>query len=69
ALFDRFSGFLESLSFTIVDIKTDTGLITAEYNKPESSVWDSIWGVDVAQLHIEEGQYKILVSKTKEGGT
>ncbi|KPZ52881.1 outer membrane protein assembly factor BamC [Pseudoalteromonas sp. S3776] len=69
AVFDRFSGFLERLSFTIVEIKTDTGLITADYNKPESSVWDSIWGDDVAQLPIEEGQYQILVSKTKEGGT
>lgn len=69
AVFDRFSGLLERLSFTIVEIKTDTGLITADYNKPESSVWDSIWGDDVAQLPIEEGQYQILVSKTKEGGT
>lgn len=69
AVFDRFSGFLERLSFTIVEINPDTGLITADYNKPESSVWDSIWGDDVAQLPIEEGQYQILVSKTKEGGT
>ncbi|ETJ46296.1 outer membrane protein assembly factor BamC [Pseudoalteromonas agarivorans] len=69
AVFDRFSGFLERLSFTIVEIKTDTGLITADYNKPKSSVWDSIWGDEVAQLPIEEGQYQILVSKTKEGGT
>ncbi len=69
AVFDRFSGFLERLSFSIVEINPDTGLITADYTKPETSVWDSIWGDDVAQLPIDEGQYQILVSKTKEGGT
>ncbi|PCC12560.1 outer membrane protein assembly factor BamC [Pseudoalteromonas sp. JB197] len=69
AVFDRFSGFLERLSFTIVEINQDTGLITADYKKPESSVWDSIWGDEVAQLPIDEGQYQILVSKTKQGGT
>ncbi|GAB0112217.1 outer membrane protein assembly factor BamC [Pseudoalteromonas distincta] len=69
AVFDRFSGFLERLSFTIVEINQETGLITADYTKPESSVWDSIWGDEVAQLPIDEGQYQILVSKTNEGGT
>lgn len=68
-VFDRFSGFLERLSFTIVEINPDTGLITADYKKPESSVWDSIWGDEVTQLPIDEGQYQILVSKTKQGGT
>ncbi|WP_372762230.1 outer membrane protein assembly factor BamC [Pseudoalteromonas sp.] len=68
-VFDRFSGFLERLSFTIVEINPDTGLITADYKKPESSVWDSIWGDEVTPLPIDEGQYQILVSKTKQGGT
>ena len=68
-VFDRFSGFLERLLFTIVEINPDTGLITADYKKPESSVWDSIWGDEVTQLPIDEGQYQILVSKTKQGGT
>ena len=64
-----FQGFLERLLFTIVEINPDTGLITADYKKPESSVWDSIWGDEVTQLPIDEGQYQILVSKTKQGGT
>ncbi|WP_283710920.1 outer membrane protein assembly factor BamC [Pseudoalteromonas prydzensis] len=68
-IFDRFSGFLERLSFTIVEIDQERGLITADYNKPESSVWDSIWGEELAELPIEDGQYQILVSRTKDGGT
>lgn len=68
-VFDRFSGFLERLSFTIVEINQDTGLITADYKKVKSSVWDSIWGEKTTELPIEEGQYQILVSKTNEGGT
>jgi len=69
AVFDRFSGFLERLSFTIVEINQETGLITADYKAAETSVWDSIWSDEVSQLPIDEGQYQILVSKTKEGGT
>lgn len=69
AVFDRFSGFLERLSFTIVEIDQDSGLITANYKAPESSVWDSIWGEEVTELPLDDGQYQILVSKTKEGGT
>jgi len=68
-IFERFSGFLERLSFTIVEIDQERGLITADYNKPESSVWDSIWGEELAELPIEDGQYQILVSRTKDGGT
>ena len=68
-VFDRFSGFLERLSFTIVEINQETGLITADYAKVESSVWDSIWGDEPTELPIDEGQYQILVSKTKQGGT
>ena len=68
-VFDRFSGFLERLSFTIVEIDQERGLITADYKKPESSVWDSIWGEEVAELPIEDGQYQILVSRTNDGGT
>jgi len=68
-IFERFSGFLERLSFTIVEINQEKGLITADYKKPESSVWDSIWGDELAELPIDEGQYQILVSRTKEGGT
>ncbi|WP_064662987.1 outer membrane protein assembly factor BamC [Pseudoalteromonas sp. MQS005] len=68
-VFDRFSGFLERLSFTIVEINQETGLITADYAKVETSVWDSIWGDEPTELPIDEGQYQILVSKTKQGGT
>nr|WP_247664752.1 outer membrane protein assembly factor BamC [Pseudoalteromonas sp. MMG010] len=68
-VFERFSGFLERLSFTIVEVKPDSGLITAQYNKPQSSVWDSIWGDEAQQLPIEQGQYQILVSELPSNGT
>ncbi|WP_404339324.1 outer membrane protein assembly factor BamC [Pseudoalteromonas mariniglutinosa] len=68
-VFERFSGFLERLSFTIVEIDQERGLLTADYKKPESSVWDSIWGEEMAELPIDEGQYQILVSRTNAGGT
>ncbi|GAP75638.1 outer membrane protein assembly factor BamC [Pseudoalteromonas ruthenica] len=68
-VFERFAGFLERLQFTIVEVDVDSGRIIADYTKPEASVWDSIWGEEAMQLPLEDGQYQILMSTTREGGT
>ncbi|MFY8275448.1 outer membrane protein assembly factor BamC [Pseudoalteromonas sp. SSDWG2] len=68
-VFERFSGFLERLQFTIIEVDADKGLILADYTQPESSVWDSIWGDEAMQLPLEDGQYQILVSPAQAGGT
>ena len=68
-VFDRFSGFLERLQFTIIEVNPDKGLIVADYTQPDSSVWDSIWGDETMQIPLEDGQYQVLVSTTNTGGT
>jgi outer membrane protein assembly factor BamC len=68
-VFDSFSSILERLSFTIVEINQETGLVIADYKKPEVSMWDSIWGDEVYELAIDEGQYQVSLSKTDDNGT
>ncbi|OHU86601.1 MULTISPECIES: outer membrane protein assembly factor BamC [Pseudoalteromonas] len=66
---DRFAGFLERVNFTIIKIDRDNGLISTRYEKPQDSVWDSIWGDEAVQLPIESGDYKISVATVKDGST
>jgi outer membrane protein assembly factor BamC len=66
---DRFSGFLERMGFTIIKIDRDSGDISTRYEKPDSSVWDSIWGDEEIQLPIESGDYKISIAATKDKST
>ncbi|NOU50863.1 outer membrane protein assembly factor BamC [Pseudoalteromonas sp. JBTF-M23] len=66
---DRFAGFLERVNFTIIKIDNDNGEISTRYEKPDDSVWDSIWGDDAVQLPLESGDYKITVATTNDGST
>ena len=67
--FTRFAALLESLNFAITELNDKTGLISATYDKPDASVWDSIWGDDLSELPLESGQYQILIETLKTGGT
>ncbi|BBN81170.1 outer membrane protein assembly factor BamC [Pseudoalteromonas sp. A25] len=66
---DRFSSFLERVNFTIIKIDNDTGEIATRYEKPDDSVWDSIWGDESVQLPLESGDYKVTVATTNDGST
>lgn len=68
-VFERFTGLLESLNFAITELDDKTGLIAATYDKPDASVWDSIWGDDLSELPLESGKYQILIEKLQTGGT
>ncbi len=68
-VFRRFSKLLEDFNFIVNDSDNAQGLILTTYNKPDESVWDSIWGDDVVALPIESGEYQMLVEKTNTGGT
>ncbi|MBQ4849102.1 outer membrane protein assembly factor BamC [Pseudoalteromonas sp. MMG012] len=68
-IIDRFANFLERVNFTVIRIDRDTGAVSVRYEKPEDSVWDSIWGDDVLELPIESGDYVITVAATKENST
>ena len=69
AVIDRFTGFLERINFTVIKIDRESGLVSVRYEKPDDSVWDSIWGDDVLLLPLSSGDYTIRVAKTKETTT
>lgn len=56
------SNVLERLNFTIIKVDSEENELHVRYEKPEDSVWDSIWGDDVVTLPISEGDYRIKVA-------
>lgn len=67
--FDKVSTMLEALNFNIEKVNLDESTIAVEYEKPQDSVWNSIWGDEGIALPLENGKYTIKISATKEGGS
>jgi outer membrane protein assembly factor BamC len=53
---------LERLNFTIIKVDSEENELHVRYEKPEDSVWDSIWGDDVVVMPIAEGDYRIKIA-------
>ncbi|WP_462151212.1 outer membrane protein assembly factor BamC [Pseudoalteromonas xiamenensis] len=68
-VFDKVSGLLEGLSFTVDKVNVDESTIAVTYEKPEDSIWNSIWGDSIPSLPLENGKYTIKISSNKEGGS
>lgn len=66
---DRFANFLERVNFTVIKIDRESGVVTIRYERPEDSVWDSIWGDEALQLPLESGDYTVSVLTTKDKST
>jgi len=56
------SNVLERLNFTIIKIDSEENELHVRYEKPEDSVWDSIWGDEIVTLPIADGDYRLKVS-------
>ncbi|TMN86720.1 outer membrane assembly protein BamC [Pseudoalteromonas phenolica] len=56
------SNVLERLNFIVIKVDSEENELHVRYEKPEDSVWDSIWGDEVVALPIEDGDYKIKIS-------
>ena len=56
------SSVLEQVNFTIIKVNSEDNELHVRYEKPEDSVWDSIWGDELVVLPIESGDYKIRIS-------
>ncbi|CCQ11666.1 Outer membrane protein NlpB, lipoprotein component of the protein assembly complex (forms a complex with YaeT, YfiO, and YfgL); Lipoprotein-34 precursor [Pseudoalteromonas luteoviolacea B = ATCC 29581] len=68
-VFDRVASMLEGLSFVVDKVNNDEALINVTYQKPEDSVWNSIWGSDTPSLPLQSGKYTIKIAATKSGGS
>ena len=58
----------EQLSLEVTDLNRTDYLYFVKFNKPESGLWDSIWGDDnAAVLPIAETEYQVKLSKSDQG--
>ena len=58
--------FFEKHGFTITDLNEDKKIYYVEFVKPETSVWDSIWGDDVPVIDVSDAQYQFVLGTLDE---
>jgi len=58
--------FFEKHGFTITDLNEDKKIYYVEFVKPETSVWDSIWGDDVPVIDVSDAKYQFVLAPADE---
>lgn len=66
ALWNNLPLFFEKHGFTITDLNEERKLYYVDFVKPETSVWDSIWGEDTPVIDVSEAQYQFLLQPLDE---
>ncbi len=62
-LWDNMPIFFEKYGFTISDLNESKKVYYVNYVKPESSLWDSIWGDEAPVIEIEEAEYQFSLKE------
>ena len=57
-LWDNMPIFFEKYGFTISDLNESKKIYYVSYVKPDSSLWDSIWGDEAPVIDVEEAEYQ-----------
>lgn len=65
-LWDNMPVFFEKHGFTITDINDAKKIYYVDFVKPESSVWDAIWGDDVPVVDVSEAHYQFVITPLDE---
>ncbi len=52
--------------FEVDDLNESDKVYFVTYTKPEQSIWDSIWGEEIAELAMEDGRYQFTVAPFDE---
>lgn len=58
--------FFEKHGFTITDLNEDKKIYYVDFVKPDTSVWDSIWGNDVPVIDVSDSHYQFVLSPADE---
>jgi len=58
--------FFEKHGFTITDLNEDKKIYYVDFVKPETSVWDSIWGDDIPVIDVNDAHYQFVLSPVGE---
>ncbi|WP_286267178.1 outer membrane protein assembly factor BamC [Thalassotalea atypica] len=55
--------FFERHGFKVADINESKHIYFVDFVKPETSIWDSIWGDEVPVVDLENRKYQFVLSK------
>ncbi len=58
--------FFEKHGFTITDLNEDKKIYYVDFVKPDTSVWDSIWGDDVPVIDVSDSHYQFVLAPLDE---
>lgn len=56
-------GFFDKYGFTVTDINEDKLIYIVSYEKPDSSLWDRMWGDELPIINMESGTYEMHLQK------
>ena len=58
--------FFENYGFTITDLNEDKKIYYVDFVRPESSVWDSIWGEEAPVIDVSDAHYQFVLAPIDE---
>ena len=58
--------FFEKHGFTITDLNEDKKIYYVDFVKPDSSVWDSIWGNEAPVIDVNDAGYQFVLAPVDE---
>ena len=61
-LWDNMPIFFEKHGFTITDLNETTKTYYVDFTKPETSIWDSIWGDERAVVEVSDAKYQFILT-------
>ncbi|RHW77311.1 outer membrane protein assembly factor BamC [Colwellia sp. RSH04] len=67
-LWENMPVFFEKHGFTISDLNEEKRIYFVDFVKPESSVWDAIWGDDVPVIDVNDAHYQFVLAPLDEKG-
>jgi len=65
-LWDNMPVFFEKHGFTITDLNESKKIYYVDFVKPDTSVWDAIWGDDVPVVDVNETSYQFVLAPLDE---
>lgn len=65
-LWDNMPIFFEKHGFTISDLNETKKIYYVNFTKPDSSIWDSIWGDEQAVIEISDAKYQFILEPVSD---
>lgn len=61
-LWDNMPIFFEKHGFTITDLNESDKIYYVDFVKPDTSIWDSIWGDDLPVIDVDDAKYQFILA-------